>query len=165
MAPTRHPSTWTCQSARPTQRAIFSWSSHKKALGCPSCCWYLVLHWAILNLTLLYTLTSSLFHNILPFWDPNRRLIDMSKDNIKLGLLLNNTTHTHTYSSTTSNYFNPVPEQETSGLFSFLLNYSDPPTSSRCQALCIQVPKALLLSLFSSTSSVITFHPLLPKLL
>lgn len=157
MAPTRPPSTRACQSARPTQRAIFSWSSHKKALGCPSCCWYLVLHGAILNLHLLYTLTS-LFHNILSFWDPSRRLIDMSHE-------LNNTKLTHTYSSTTSHYFNPVPEQETSGVFSFLLNYSDPPTSRRCQALSVQIPKALLLSLFSSTSSVITFCPLLPKLL
>lgn len=89
----------------------------------------------------------------------------MSYDNIKIDLLLNNTKLSRTYSSTTSNYFNPVPERETSGSFSFLLNYSDPPTSSRCQALSIQIPKALLLGLFSSTSSVITFHPLLPKLL
>lgn len=89
----------------------------------------------------------------------------MSHDNIKIDLLLNNTKLTHTYSSTTSNYFNPVPEQETSGLFSFLLNCSDPPASSRCQALSIHIPKTLLLSLFPSTSSVITFHPLLPKLL
>lgn len=149
--------------ASATQRAIFSWSSHKEVLGCSSRCWCLVLHWTILNPNLLYALTSSLFHNILPFWDPHRRLIDVSNYNIKTDLLLNNTKLTPTHSSTTSNYFNPAPEQKTAGLFSFLLNSSYPPTSSHRQALSIQIPKALLLILFPSTSSVIAFHSLLPR--
>lgn len=141
--------------ASSAQRAIFSWSSHKKTFDSPSCCWHSVLY-----LTLIWSI-----HWPLLSFTTTHRFWDRSNFNIKTDLLLDTTKLTHTYSSITSNYVNQVPGQEISGLFSLPIHYSHPPTSNHGQALSVLIPKDLLLILSPSMSTDIAFHPLSPRLL